>query len=446
MENFELDPIYEDNEYLSQYTDQGESDDESLYEDDDYLSQFIDNEEVKKVSQIIEQEEKEDEDIEEISDWFTPDFKEVLESSRYRSRVFNFKNANTNNTRVESIGNSNSFTDDIVRKESGGNYRAVNPNSSATGKYQFLWGTRPGTGWQDEIKAFTGVRTKEEFLNNPEAQDKFYNEYYLPEELLPAVKRLKNKGFNMDTDKLAKLVHFRGEKGALDYLTGKASNQPEAYNMKTSDYIKQTGGYNYAQAGVDNSKGYSPLKPEYGNSENKLTLDFLKPFNPNPISPIASKASFNEEGYDERSKASLDNLYNNTIDFKLNNSPNSTLNNQSSSTKNLNTDINGDMNTNEENDNSKTSTKDSNFSKFATKNQDAIVQGASMVQPLLDLGRSAQDFKARGLSNATGATAVMLGSQESNRKRIEEQDLFNLSLDKFNPNSNNRFKEKRVIG
>jgi hypothetical protein len=46
MEDFELDLIYEDNEYLSQYTDQGESDDESLYEDDDYLSQFIDNEEV----------------------------------------------------------------------------------------------------------------------------------------------------------------------------------------------------------------------------------------------------------------------------------------------------------------------------------------------------------------------------------------------------------------
>jgi hypothetical protein len=229
-------------------------------------------------------------------------------------------------------------------------------------------------------------------------------------------------------------VHFRGEKGAADYLTGKASNQPEAYNMKTSDYIKQTGGYNYAQTGVDNSKGYIPMNPQYDDFQNRIN----NYGSPDPLTP----KGYNDNGYKERFNTTLDNK----IDFKPNNSPNSTLNNQSSSTKNLNTDINGDMNTNEENDNSKTSTKDSNFSKFATKNQDAIVQGASMVQPLLDLGRSAQDFKARGLSNATGATAVMLGSQESNRKRIEEQDLFNLSLDKFNPNSNNRFKEKRVIG
>jgi hypothetical protein len=424
MEDFELDPIYEDNEYLSQYTDQGGLDDESLYEDDDYLSQFIDNEEVKKVSQIIEQEEKEDEDIEEVSEWFTPDFKEVLESSRYRSRVDNFKRSSNN-----SGGNSNSFTDDIVRKESGGNYRAVNPNSSAAGKYQFLWGT-----WGDEISQFTGVKSKQEFLNNPEAQDKFYNEYYLPEELLPAVKRLKKQGFNLDTDSLAKLVHFRGEKGAVDYLTGKASNQPEAYNMKTSDYIKQTGGYNYAQAGIDNSKGYIPMNPQYDDFQNRMN----NYGSPDQLTP----RGYNDNGYKERFNTTLDNK----IDFKPTNFPNSTLDNQSSLTKKLDTDINTDEDTDEEEKDAKKSIKDSDFAKFATKNQDAIVQGASMVQPLLDLGRSAKDFKARGLSNATGATAVMLGSQESNRKRIEEQDLFNLSLDKFNPNSNNRFKEKRVIG
>lgn len=154
---------------------------------------------------------------------------------------------------------SASFTDDIVRKESGGNYRAVNPHSSAAGKYQFLWGT-----WGDKISQFTGVRSKQEFLNNPEAQDSFYNDYYMPKELMPAVKRLKARGAKMDTNTLAKLVHFRGEKGAQDYLEGKVGDKPEAYNSSISSYIKQTGGY--AQVGVNpalglqNYNNYSPVQ------------------------------------------------------------------------------------------------------------------------------------------------------------------------------------------
>jgi hypothetical protein len=95
---------------------------------------------------------------------------------------------------------------------------------------------------------------------------------------------------------------------------------------------------------------------------------------------------------------------------------------------------------------SSNSTQQSNGSSNIAGAATALAGAAPLLEPLLGLGRSAQDFKARGLSNATGATAVMLGSQESNRKRIEEQDLFNLSLDKFNPNSNNRFKERTVLG
>lgn len=139
--------------------------------------------------------------------------------------------------------NSRSFTDDIVKKESGGDYKATNPNSSAVGKYQFLWSL-----WGDKIKNYTGVSSKQDFINNPQAQDSFYNNYYVPNEMMPAIGRIKQKtNSSHNVDQLAKLYHFRGEQGAIDYLTGKLSDKPEAYNSSISDYTgipkMQDGGY-----------------------------------------------------------------------------------------------------------------------------------------------------------------------------------------------------------
>ena len=337
------------------------------YEDDDYLSQFIDEEEVKKVEKIIQEEELEDEEIEEVSEWFTPDFKQALEESRYKTRSKTFKN-------------SGSFTDDIVSKESGGNYRATNPNSSATGKYQFLWNT-----WGDKIADFTGVQSKQEFLNNPEAQDSFYNDYYLPQELLPAVKRLKSKGFNLDTNTLAKLVHFRGEKGAYDYLTGKVGDKPESYNMSISQYIKQTGGY--AQTGIDNKldfgnleylqskrfDGYSPITPQYQTIQTIKTPE--KELSPNTGEPISSVIM---KGIQER-----DNL---------------------------------------------------------------ISSGIDAFKQVNDIKRDVKDFAARTISKGTSLANIALNTQAAKQKRLREQELMNLDLDIYNPNSNNQFKEKSVLG
>lgn len=126
----------------------------------------------------------------------------------------------------------NSLTNDIVANESGGDYTAINPNSSAVGKYQFLWNT-----WKDKINKVTGVKSKEEFRNNPQAQDEFY-EHYLQTELMPSVERLRRKtNSGLTSNQLAKLVHFRGERGALDYLKGNISDRPESYNMSISKYI-----------------------------------------------------------------------------------------------------------------------------------------------------------------------------------------------------------------
>jgi len=359
------------------------------YEDDDYLSQFIDEEEVKKVEKIIQEEELEDEEIEEVSEWFTPDFKKALEESRYKTRSKTFKN-------------SGSFTDDIVSKESGGNYKATNPNSSATGKYQFLWNT-----WGDKIADFTGVKSKQEFLNNPQAQDSFYNDYYLPQELLPAVKRLKSKGFNLDTNTLAKLVHFRGEKGAYDYLTGKVGDKPESYNMSISQYIKQTGGY--AQTGikynnlgqpyieqeqfkVDNSKGYIPTNPQYENIQN---LDM--------------------SGYGKTIQGQKEN-FDSVIDEGL-----STAIPQVQVAK-----------------------------KVIDITDDKLGSMLDTFSELNNIKRNVKnltaDFAAKTISKGTSLANIALNTQAAKQKRLREQELMNLDLDIYNPNSNNQFKEKSVLG
>ena len=348
------------------------------YEDDDYLSQFIDEEEVKKVGKIIEEEELEDKEIEEVSEWFTPDFKQALEESRYKIRSKAFRN----------------FTDDIIQKESGGNYKATNPNSSATGKYQFLWNT-----WGNKIADFTGVQSKEEFLNNSQAQDSFYNDYYLPQELLPAVKRLKSKGFDMDTDTLAKLVHFRGEKGAYDYLTGRIGDKPEAYNMSISQYIKQTGGY--AQTGikynnlgqpyieqeqfkVDNSKGYIPTNPQYENVQN---LDMSGYGN----TMEAQQQSFNNIGND--------------LNISSANLP----------------------------------------KKFVDASDDKISFLLDTFSQVNDIKRDVKEFTARTISKGTSLANIALNTQAAKQKRLREQELMNLDLDIYNPNSNNQTKLKSVL-
>lgn len=125
----------------------------------------------------------------------------------------------------------------ISKIESGGNYKATNPNSSATGKYQFLWGS-----WGDSIKKVTGVKTQQEFLNNPQAQEKYYS-YYEQNYLLPEVQKIRKEiKTGLSDTQLAKLIHFRGEGGARKYLRGELKDKPESYNIPISKYIKQTGG------------------------------------------------------------------------------------------------------------------------------------------------------------------------------------------------------------
>lgn len=202
----------------------------------------------------------------------------------------------------------NSLTDEIVAKESGGDYRAENPYSSAVGKYQFLWGT-----WGSKIAQVTGVRSKEEFKNSPEAQDMFYNEYYLPNELVPGINKIKKLAPQIPDKELGKLIHFRGLAGAGKYLRGEVSDKPEAYNSSISSYtgIKmQNGGYNPQELlphqDMDNQifqyDPYELMRPKRLNPSSFKT-DFKTPdINNNYANALTDKqrqpsSSFNMDGF-----------------------------------------------------------------------------------------------------------------------------------------------------
>lgn len=159
---------------------------------------------------------------------------------------------------------SSSFREGIAARESGGNYKALPKDktgklvSSAAGKYQFLWNTHKP--W---IAKVTGVASKEEFLNNPQAQETAFN-YWDETVLTPnAVKIKQELGVSDSIDQIKAKIHFAGTKGAFDYYsTGKETR--DAFGTTTSTYA--LGGENIQPMKIRITGG--PQKMEYGGQSN----------------------------------------------------------------------------------------------------------------------------------------------------------------------------------
>jgi len=128
--------------------------------------------------------------------------------------------------------------DQIAAIESdGGNYKAYNSKGGgegAVGKYQFRW-----TTWKPDIKKVTGISTKEEFMNNPEAQEQYFD-HFERTVLRPQARQLKRQfpDTTYDDTQLAKLVHFQGLQGARNFLAG-GSDKPQSFNVPISTYLKK---------------------------------------------------------------------------------------------------------------------------------------------------------------------------------------------------------------
>lgn len=132
------------------------------------------------------------------------------------------------------------FTEETYAAESknAGGYKAINPKSSATGKYQFLFNT-----WKNEIGKVTGVRSREEFRNSPEAQEKFFD-YYLNRHLEPGVKKLAAEGQarGFDETQVGRLIHFLGQAGAKKALREGNFDEKIPNNLTINQYLRRSKG------------------------------------------------------------------------------------------------------------------------------------------------------------------------------------------------------------
>lgn len=120
-------------------------------------------------------------------------------------------------------------------KGSGG-YQAQSKNSSAVGKYQFLWDTHGPT-----IQKVTGVKNKGEFLNNPDAQERYFD-YYLENDLNKSFNRfahdLKRDFPGVSDDKIKAMIHFAGSGNIEKAIRDKSYDKPlDANGASIKSYI-----------------------------------------------------------------------------------------------------------------------------------------------------------------------------------------------------------------
>lgn len=128
-----------------------------------------------------------------------------------------------------------------VESEGTGGYAAKNPQSSATGRYQFLWNT-----WGNRIKDFAKnpKLTQEEFRSNPELQDK-WAKYYVENVLRPEAEKIEKrfpedvKKRNLTRADLKTAIHFRGYPGASKYVRTGQEEKTQVANKSIGEYMEK---------------------------------------------------------------------------------------------------------------------------------------------------------------------------------------------------------------
>jgi len=134
----------------------------------------------------------------------------------------------------------NRWKEEIAQIESRGKYTAVNDDTNALGKYQFV----PSIWW-DNIKSYARKMGKElgsysDFLRDPQLQEDFMKDYTY-NDVMPAVKRMRRKmpdlTSHLSDGKIAGLIHFQGEGGGTKWLKHKVMTGAEVNATDPDGYM-----------------------------------------------------------------------------------------------------------------------------------------------------------------------------------------------------------------
>jgi hypothetical protein len=121
--------------------------------------------------------------------------------------------------------------------ESGGNYSPVQSdiNPSMTGKYQFDW-----EQWGKRISDFTGVKSRQEFLDSPEAQEKFMQHYttnIIDKDAKKLLIHAKKYNPNATMDEALAMVHHTG---LTKSLKGNPYLVKDGAGISNNTYLKKS--------------------------------------------------------------------------------------------------------------------------------------------------------------------------------------------------------------
>lgn len=214
------------------------------------------------------------------------------------------------NKRVTEPFDREQFKKGVAFVESDNGKFLWNKNSTATGKYQFLY-----SGIKN-LPIMKGV-TREQFRDNPELQEKIMDMaidnklkdrpgyFKNAKDLTNEFRERYGADWNYRPDEVALLTHFLGRQGARDYLkselAGKEYKVP-GKNMKVNDYLKRYNKSIGREVGIPTQKAPLPeVKDERMNmllddtfSKNIGIQDSTSPFNINPASYSRSPIEYQE--------------------------------------------------------------------------------------------------------------------------------------------------------
>jgi hypothetical protein len=132
------------------------------------------------------------------------------------------------------------FLKGLGNVESNGDHKALNKDSSATGKYQFLWNDNN----QKLLNNWAGFPvSRDMFLRKPKLQDSFMR-YVDETQLTPQamnLQKMEPNAANRSLSELKALIHFKGPEGARRYIA-EGADLTKDNNMDIEKYLNKVYG------------------------------------------------------------------------------------------------------------------------------------------------------------------------------------------------------------